>query len=80
MVHEVPATSTHAFFDNGCADFTPPPEAHDRSNVETGELRDMFTLTFSTACSVEKLSAHSCPSKCSSESGPRILRCSKPHT
>ena len=61
-------------------DFTSPPEAHDTSNVETGERRDMFTLTFSTVCSVEKLSAHSCPSKCSSESGPRVLRCSKPRT
>ena len=61
-------------------DFTPPPEAHDRSNVETGERRDMFTLIFSTVCSVEKLSVHSCHSKCSSESGPRVLRCSKPRT
>ena len=27
-------------------DFTPPPGTHDRSNVETGERRDMYTLTF----------------------------------
>ena len=27
-------------------DFTPPPGIHDRSNVETGERRDMYTLTF----------------------------------
>ena len=27
-------------------DFTPPPGTHDRSNVETGERRDMLTLTF----------------------------------
>ena len=27
-------------------DFTPPPGTHDRSNVDTGERRDMYTLTF----------------------------------
>ena len=43
------STSPRAFFDNGRAaseDFTPPPGTHDRSNVETGERRDMYTLTF----------------------------------
>ena len=43
------STSPRAFFDNGHAaseDFTPPPGTHDRSNVETGERRDMYTLTF----------------------------------
>ena len=33
------STSPRAFF-------TPPPGTHDRSNVETGERRDMYTLTF----------------------------------
>ena len=43
------STSPRAFFDNGRAaseDFTPPPGTHDRSNVETGDRRDMYTLTF----------------------------------
>ena len=38
------STSARAFFDNVRAaseDFTPPPGTHDRSNVETGERRDM---------------------------------------
>ena len=43
------STSPCVFFDNGRSaseDFTPPPGTHDRSNVETGERRDMCTLTF----------------------------------
>ena len=37
--------------------FTPPPETHDRSNVEPGERRDLYTLTFSTICNIAKHSA-----------------------
>ena len=51
-------------------DFTPLPGTHDRSNVVTGECRDMYALRFLTICSVEKLSAYSSPSKCSLEPGP----------
>ena len=43
------STSHRAFFDNGRAaseNFTPPAGTHDRSNVDTGERRDMYTLTF----------------------------------
>ena len=36
-------------------DFTPPPGTHDRSNVETGERRDMYTLTFSTSVALKSL-------------------------
>ena len=43
------STLPRAFFDNGAPaseDFTPPPGTHDRNSVETGERRDMYTLTF----------------------------------
>ena len=45
------ATSTAVSFSNMTImdheDFTLPPRTHDRSNVETGKRRDMYTLTFS---------------------------------
>ena len=36
-------------------DFTSPPEACDTSNVETGERRDMFTLTFQPYVALKSL-------------------------